>query len=145
MLHVGWGFSMRETVVRAKQAQLAELSAVGLFKVYYFNGHLPVFVHEKSALATFRLFSTQLVLPAELPHCNPSGAVIHAAVDPPDPPRPRNSQHHIVRSDEEKIAVMTGPAPRLIAVFSQLQSPVVRERLFVWLPTKRLSTRSTNR
>jgi hypothetical protein len=25
-------------------------------KVYYFNGHLPVFVHEKSALATFRLF-----------------------------------------------------------------------------------------
>ena len=24
-------------------------------KVYYFNGHLPVFVHEKSALATFRL------------------------------------------------------------------------------------------
>jgi hypothetical protein len=31
-------------------------------KVYYFNGHLPVFVHEKSALATFRLFSTQLVI-----------------------------------------------------------------------------------
>src|SRR5215831_15469540 len=30
--------------------------------VYYFNGHLPVFVHEKSALATFRLFSTQLVI-----------------------------------------------------------------------------------
>ena len=27
-----------------------------------FNGHLPVFVHEKSALATFRLFSTQLVI-----------------------------------------------------------------------------------
>jgi hypothetical protein len=26
-------------------------------KVYYFNGHLPVFVHEKSALSTFRLFS----------------------------------------------------------------------------------------
>jgi hypothetical protein len=26
------------------------------------NGHLPVFVHEKSALATFRLFSTQLVI-----------------------------------------------------------------------------------
>jgi outer membrane protein assembly factor BamB len=25
-------------------------------KVYYFNGHLPVFVHEKGALATFRLF-----------------------------------------------------------------------------------------
>ena len=31
-------------------------------KVYYFNGLLPVFVHEKSALATFRLFSTQLVI-----------------------------------------------------------------------------------
>src|SRR5580704_8000472 len=29
-------------------------------KVYYFNGHLPVFVHEKSALATFRLFSTPI-------------------------------------------------------------------------------------
>jgi len=32
MLHVGWVFSMRGTVVRAKQAQLAELSTVGLFK-----------------------------------------------------------------------------------------------------------------
>ena len=32
MLHVGCGFSMRETVVRAKQARLAELSAVALFK-----------------------------------------------------------------------------------------------------------------
>jgi hypothetical protein len=31
-------------------------------KVYYFDGHLPVFVHEKSALSTFRLFSTQLVI-----------------------------------------------------------------------------------
>jgi transposase-like protein len=31
-------------------------------KVYCFNGHLPVFVHEKSALATFRLFSIQLVI-----------------------------------------------------------------------------------
>src|ERR1700746_2601205 len=31
-------------------------------KVYYFNGHLPVFVHEKGALASFRLFSTQLVI-----------------------------------------------------------------------------------
>ena len=30
--------------------------------MYYFNGHLPVFVHEKSDLATFRLFSTQLVI-----------------------------------------------------------------------------------
>jgi hypothetical protein len=28
-------------------------------KVYYFNGHLPVFVREKGALATFQLFSTQ--------------------------------------------------------------------------------------
>ena len=25
-------------------------------KVYYFNGHLPVFVHEKRDLATFRMF-----------------------------------------------------------------------------------------
>ena len=32
MLHVGCGFSMRETVVRAKQAKLAELSAVALLK-----------------------------------------------------------------------------------------------------------------
>jgi len=32
MLQVGWVFSMRGTVVRAKQAQLAELSTVGLFK-----------------------------------------------------------------------------------------------------------------
>jgi transposase-like protein len=31
-------------------------------KVYYFNGHLPVFVHEKEDLATFRLFSSQLVI-----------------------------------------------------------------------------------
>jgi transposase-like protein len=31
-------------------------------KVYYFNGHLPVFVHEKDDLATFRLFSSQLVI-----------------------------------------------------------------------------------
>ena len=31
-------------------------------KVYYFNGHLPVFVHEKRALASFRLFSTQIVI-----------------------------------------------------------------------------------
>ena len=112
MLHVGWGFSMRETVVRAKQAQLAELSAVGLFKVYYFNGHLPVFVHEKSALATFRLFSTQLVLPAELPHCNPSGAVIHAAVDPRDPPRPRNSQHQIVTGPMRRRS-LSRPDPRV--------------------------------
>ena len=32
MLHVGCGFSMRETVVRAKQAKLAEFSAVALLK-----------------------------------------------------------------------------------------------------------------
>ena len=31
-------------------------------KVYYLNGHLPVYVHDKSDLATFRLFSTQLVI-----------------------------------------------------------------------------------
>ena len=33
MLHVGCGFSMRETVVRAKQANLADLSAVALLRV----------------------------------------------------------------------------------------------------------------
>ncbi len=32
LLHVGCGFSMRETVVRAQQAKLAQLSAVALFK-----------------------------------------------------------------------------------------------------------------
>jgi transposase-like protein len=31
-------------------------------KVCYFNGHLPVFVHEQDDLATFRLFSSQLVI-----------------------------------------------------------------------------------
>ena len=31
-------------------------------KVYYFNGHLPVFVHEEGDLATFRMFSSQLVI-----------------------------------------------------------------------------------
>jgi hypothetical protein len=31
-------------------------------KVYYLNGHLPVYVHDKSDLATFRLFRTQLVI-----------------------------------------------------------------------------------
>jgi transposase-like protein len=30
--------------------------------VYYFNGHLPVFVHAKEDLATFRYFSSQLVI-----------------------------------------------------------------------------------
>ena len=30
--------------------------------MYYLNGHLPVYVHDKSDLATFRLFSTQLVI-----------------------------------------------------------------------------------
>ena len=32
MLHFGCGFSMRETVVRAQQAHLGELSSVALFK-----------------------------------------------------------------------------------------------------------------
>ena len=32
LLHLGCGFSMRETVVRAKQAKLAELSDVALLK-----------------------------------------------------------------------------------------------------------------
>src|SRR5215469_933949 len=31
-------------------------------KVCYFNGHLPVFIHDKGDLATFRLFSSQLVI-----------------------------------------------------------------------------------
>lgn len=31
-------------------------------KVCYFNGHLPVFIHEKKELATFRLFTSQLML-----------------------------------------------------------------------------------
>ncbi|HEY5792894.1 MAG TPA: hypothetical protein VIS74_06310 [Chthoniobacterales bacterium] len=31
-------------------------------KVCYFNGHLPVFIHESKDLATFRLFSSQLVI-----------------------------------------------------------------------------------
>ena len=43
-------------------------------KVYYFNGHLPVFVHEKSALAAFRLFSTQLVINGNATHAEISRA-----------------------------------------------------------------------
>src|ERR1700693_2324448 len=31
-------------------------------KVYYFNGHLPVFVHEQSDLNSFRFISTQLIV-----------------------------------------------------------------------------------
>lgn len=31
-------------------------------KVCYFNGHLPVFIHDAGDLATFRMFSSQLVL-----------------------------------------------------------------------------------
>lgn len=31
-------------------------------KVCYFNGHLPVFIHDKKDLATFRLFTSQLVI-----------------------------------------------------------------------------------
>src|ERR1700745_183228 len=31
-------------------------------KVCYFNGHLPVFIHVKKDLATFRFFSSQLVI-----------------------------------------------------------------------------------
>src|SRR5947209_8978819 len=31
-------------------------------KVCYFNGHLPVFIHEAGDLATFRMFSSQLVI-----------------------------------------------------------------------------------
>ncbi len=31
-------------------------------KVCYFNGHLPVFIHDKSDLATFRFFTSQLIV-----------------------------------------------------------------------------------
>jgi hypothetical protein len=31
-------------------------------KVYYFSGHLPVFVHEERDLATFRMFASQLAI-----------------------------------------------------------------------------------
>src|SRR4249920_956869 len=31
-------------------------------KVCYFNGHLPVFIHDSEDLASFRLFSSQLVI-----------------------------------------------------------------------------------
>ena len=31
-------------------------------KVYYFSGHLPVFVHEEQDLATFRMFTSQLAI-----------------------------------------------------------------------------------
>jgi DNA invertase Pin-like site-specific DNA recombinase len=30
--------------------------------VYYFNGYLPVFMHDRNDLATFRMFSSQLVV-----------------------------------------------------------------------------------
>ena len=31
-------------------------------KVYYFNGHLPVFSHDQDDMPTFRLFTTQLIV-----------------------------------------------------------------------------------
>ena len=31
-------------------------------QVVYFNGHLPVFAHAKSDLASFRLFTSQLIV-----------------------------------------------------------------------------------
>ena len=31
-------------------------------RVIYYNGHLPVFMHEKSDLASFRLFTSQLIV-----------------------------------------------------------------------------------
>ena len=31
-------------------------------KVVYYNGHLPVFVHDKGDLATFRFFTSQLTV-----------------------------------------------------------------------------------
>ena len=36
-------------------------------KVCYFNGHLPVFIHDKKELATFRLFTSQLVINGNAP------------------------------------------------------------------------------
>ena len=41
-------------------AEIAFQRAAG--KVYYFNGHLPVFVHEERDLATFRMFTSQLAI-----------------------------------------------------------------------------------
>jgi len=58
-------------------------------KVYYFNGHLPVFVHEKSALAAFRLFSTQLVI-----NGNATQAEISRAF--PDSTRAKNVSSHFL-------------------------------------------------
>jgi hypothetical protein len=37
-------------------------------KGYYFNGHLPVFVHEKRDLATFRMFTSQLGSSVDFAH-----------------------------------------------------------------------------
>ena len=37
-------------------------------QVYYFNGHLPVFVHADNDLASFRLFSSQLVINGNATH-----------------------------------------------------------------------------
>src|SRR5262252_204970 len=45
---------------------------------------------------------------------------------------------HCHWSDEAKIAVTTGPAHRLIPVFSQLQSPIVRERLFYMVANEKV-------
>ena len=36
-------------------------------KVCYFNGHLPVFIHDKKELATFRLFTSQPVINGNAP------------------------------------------------------------------------------
>jgi hypothetical protein len=41
-------------------AEIAFQRAAG--KVYYFNRHLPVFVHEERDLATFRMFTSQLAV-----------------------------------------------------------------------------------
>ena len=47
-------------------------------KVCYFNGHLPVFIHDKKELATFRLFTSQLIIKPFLlpagPAAEPGGA-----------------------------------------------------------------------
>lgn len=37
-------------------------------QVYYFNGHLPVFIHAENDLASFRLFSSQLVINGNATH-----------------------------------------------------------------------------
>ena len=43
-------------------------------KVCYFNGHLPVFIHDKKEPATFRLFTSQLVINGNATQAQIAGA-----------------------------------------------------------------------